>query len=573
MDKATAIYKKLSALPSLAALSFVFLVASANYHLDAATTWQNEMPLPKSPIVAETKPLSPANDNNAINVLSMRDADLYRAAFAAQEKGDWISADNNLKQIKDKKLFGHVLADRYMRRPTTLAEAKEWMDSYAALPEAEALYDNARRLHGFAVAHIKRPLQMATWSGSRGYGASSGFKATVRTANGNEAASFFYKGNIVQARATAHKASSKGSSLGLWIEGLSAWKQKDYVGSERSFASLAQTPGLSSWDQSAASFWAYRAANRSGDKKEASYWLAESAKYPHSFYGAIATSMTGKRLNQSWKMPELTHQYVADIAATAAGWQALALVQVGRSDLAADELRLMPLHEHNMEMAALALAEKAHMAALSLQLAGVVTNDNGKLFDAAMYPVPAWQPTGGFKVDRALMYALMRHESQFDPDAVSSQGACGLMQIMPDTARRIDNNSGNGHHCSDRLFDPAVNMALGQKYVRVLSDEPAIGNNLLLLLAAYNGGPANLNHWLDNADRKDPLFFIESMPIRETRDYVQQVLLHYWMYRARLAEPETSVAQLGRGEWPRYALHDETAAQSGRAKALEIASR
>ena len=242
--------------------------------------------------------------------------------------------------------------------------------------------------------------------------------------------------------------------------------------------------------------------------------------------------------------------------------------------MAADDLRSMPLHPHDMQMALLALAEKAHMASLSLQLAGVVTNDKGKLFDAAFYPVPAWQPTNGFKVDRALMYALIRHESQFDPDAVSSQGACGLMQIMPETARLIDNNNTNSRHCADRLFEPAVNMELGQKYVRVLSDEPAIGNNLLLLLAAYNGGPGNLNRWLDNADLKDPLFFIESLPIRETRDYVQQVLLHYWMYRARLAEPETSVAQLARGEWPRYALHDESVTrQASAAQALEVASR
>jgi soluble lytic murein transglycosylase-like protein len=145
------------------------------------------------------------------------------------------------------------------------------------------------------------------------------------------------------------------------------------------------------------------------------------------------------------------------------------------------------------------------------------------------------------------------------------------MQIMPSTARLIANDNGSSRRCSAMLFDPATNMEMGQKYVRVLSGEPMIGDNLLLLLAAYNGGPGNVQHWLDGDDRKDPLLFIESLPMRETRDYVQQVLLQYWMYRARLSEPETTAAQLARGEWPRCALRD-TGIQHADAQHFELAS-
>jgi hypothetical protein len=87
----------------------------------------------------------------------------------------------------------------------------------------------------------------------------------------------------------------------------------------------------------------------------------------------------------------------------------------------------------------------------------------------------------------------------------------------------------------------------------------------LLLLAAYNGGPGKLAHWMHEDDRKtkhpvshrrifekeDPLLFLESMPLRQTHDYVEQVLIHYWYYRARLGESEDSLTELVHGEWPR----------------------
>ena len=78
-------------------------------------------------------------------------------------------------------------------------------------------------------------------------------------------------------------------------------------------------------------------------------------------------------------------------------------------------------------------------------------------------------------------------------------------------------------------------------------------HNLLYLLTAYNSGPGNLARWSDDAGH-DPLLFIESLPVRETRDYVQQVLIQYWSYRARLGEQQVSLKQLAKGEWPRIII-------------------
>nr|MDP9127294.1 lytic transglycosylase domain-containing protein [Pseudomonadota bacterium] len=209
------------------------------------------------------------------------------------------------------------------------------------------------------------------------------------------------------------------------------------------------------------------------------------------------------------------------------------------------------------------------------QLGGVAMSENGKRYDAALYPVPPWQPQEGFKVDRALIYALARRESFFNPEAVSGRGACGLMQLMPNTANLVAHQKVDNGDCSGRLLDPSYNMALGQTYVRRLASEPMIGTNLLFLLTAYNSGPGKLAHWKADGKLGDPLVFIESLPVHETRNYVQQVMMHYWTYRARLAEPVTSMAQLAKGEWPRYALRDETfvaRAKTGRAEAFAVAS-
>jgi soluble lytic murein transglycosylase-like protein len=606
-------------LPKMAAMALVFWGLSSGSPLDAAPVWmlQNDLP----PHIAPQAKLP--FDDNQISVLSEDDAILYRAAFAAQEKADWTYADKALAQITDKRLVGHVLADRYLRRQMTPNEATQWFASYSSLPEAETLYDQVKKLKGLPAASIPQPKAVEEWQGSNGFTSSSGFRnvndnddplpknpieteinsalrhgdaakareildaglnrgALSITQSGDLisriAASFYYQGEIENARKMARRAVDSGVPFGLWIEGLSAWTQRDFGTSAYSFAELADTKGLSSWDRATAAYWAYRAESRLGDKAQAHRWLAEAAKSPQSFYGAMAVRLMGRSPEHSWKLPELSAKSISLLTSQDAGWQALALAQIGRADLAESELRQMLSVEssRDMQMAALALAEEAHMPSLLLQLSSVAVRANGKPFDAALYPLPPWQPSGGFTVDRALIYAIMLHESQFDTEAVSSRGACGLMQIMPSTARRIANDNRvvrvARHTCPDTLLDPSTNMSMGQKFVHILAERPMIGDNLLFLLAAYNGGPGNLAHWLAGADRSDPLLFLESLPVRETRDYVQQVMMHYWMYRSRLSEPDTAAASLARGEWPRYALGDASATKRADAEGLELAS-
>ncbi|MDD3029030.1 MAG: lytic transglycosylase domain-containing protein [Alphaproteobacteria bacterium] len=600
---------------NLTGAAFVFWGLSASAHLDAAPLQLTEATMPQRtrPVVVHASFEEPI-----VHILSSRDAVLYRAAFAAQKKGDIAFADSALEQIGDKRLKGHLLADRYMHEGVGIEEAKVWFASYAHLPQAKDLYEKVQNLKGFSSASIKNPNSVNEWQGNNGFSATlpfpsvkakgselpknalgRGFNRALRRGSPEEAlrllsaalnrgdfsitlagepysriaAAFFYEGETGRARALARKAAETNIPLGLWIEGLAAWKQKDYDNAEESFGRLSKLPELSSWNQATAAYWAYRAADRLGHTQKAQSFLAKAARYPRSFYGAMAAHLTGQDPDRSWQAPELTDKAIALLASKPSGWRALALTQIGRTDLAERELRhLLSLDPSPVQKAALALAEKARMPSLALQLSSVTFRRNGKPFDAALYPLPPWKPTGGFTVDRALIYAIMRHESQFDPNAVSFRGACGLMQIMPSTARHIAKKPFSSCRSAStdesRLFDPALNMDMGQRYVRILSDRRAIGNNLLLLLAAYNGGPGNLSRWLSTRDSTDPLFFIESLPVRETRDYVQQVMVHYWMYRTRLYGSDKTVTTLANGEWPHYVLND-TLPENTQSAALE----
>jgi soluble lytic murein transglycosylase len=557
------------------------------------------------------------NTPKNVQVLSPKDADLYRAIFTAQSKADWKEADRIIANLNNKGLMGHVLADRYSRQQASADELKVWLTSYADLPEASDIYDQAKQLPGARGLKLTKPFASSHWSGGDSTrSVAPSFKDILRAkaipsadrikralhrgepylaeayvdagqkrhplneqdlapVKARVAASFFYKGQIDDAHRLAKEAALR-DPLGGWIAGLTAWKKNDAREASDDFARLAAMPGLGEQDRSAAAFWAYRSYARIKNTKEADYWLKQAAIEPHSFYGLLASNLLGHNNKSSWQMPVLSEGGKEVLAKQKAGWRALALLQVGQTNLAEGELsQLNPQGRHDLQEAMLAIADAEHMPSISLRLAGVAVNGNGKPYDGASYPLPPWQPAEGFQVDRALLYALMRHESRFDPMAISGSGACGLMQLMPATAKILSgaqkwDASVNNGDCTDSLLDPATNMGLGQSYVQRLADQPAIGNNLLFLLAAYNGGPNRLEHWIDTDQTKDPLLFMESLPVRETRDYIQQVLVHYWMYRERLGEPQPSLHQLAHGEWPRIKIRNEEAPQLPRMIKAEI---
>ena len=121
------------------------------------------------------------------------------------------------------------------------------------------------------------------------------------------------------------------------------------------------------------------------------------------------------------------------------------------------------------------------------------------------------------------------------------------MQLMPATASFIARDRGFRRK-RHQLFDPEVNLRLGQDYIQHLLAEPLVESSLVRLLAAYNGGPGNLRKWLNKVDHQDdPFLLVESIPARETRYYVKHVISNLGMYRQRFGQEAPALSGLAAG--------------------------
>ena len=122
----------------------------------------------------------------------------------------------------------------------------------------------------------------------------------------------------------------------------------------------------------------------------------------------------------------------------------------------------------------------------------------------------------------------MRQESVFNPVIVSRAGALGLMQLMPSTAKDVATEMSETF-VEDSLTRLSTNIRYGSHYLKKLLDK--FGGNMVLALAAYNGGPPMVMEWLEKNKHKTFDLFIEDIGYDETRGYVKKVLANYWTYR------------------------------------------
>lgn len=300
---------------------------------------------------------------------------------------------------------------------------------------------------------------------------------------------------------------------------------------------------------------------RAGQIGEVYKWLKEAASYPRTFYGLIATRSLGWDFDFNWDMPALTSKHVEALMALPAGYRAVSLVNIGQYHLAELELRQIdPKGNKKLLQALFAYAHKNDLPSFAMRLAEARHAPDGSIYDAALYPLSPWQPSEGFRVDRALIHALIRQESRFDPYAESHSGAAGLMQLMPATASYIAGDSyyreAAGRHS---LKDPLISLELGQRYIEALLGRDEIDMELFSLAIAYNAGPGNLRKWKKQySDIDDPLLFVETIPMAETRAFVERVMANYWIYRLRLGQPTPSLDSVAEGKWARYVSFDDT---------------
>lgn len=339
----------------------------------------------------------------------------------------------------------------------------------------------------------------------------------------------------------------------LWTAGLAAWRLKNYAEAARHFETLANQSGESPWIVSAAAFWGARAHLFNQKPEQYNRLMLVAVEHPRTFYGLLAGRMLGIKPVFRWDNPELDNAAIHALSQLKQGRRTLALLQVGEDRLAERELTVLATGaQKDMAQAILAFASRAQLPSLAVRLDTLYfRSESGH--DGAAYPVPKWRPTDGFRIDRALIYALIRQESGFNPRAKSWAGAAGLMQLMPATASFVAQDAAYKKDKRKLLFTPELNLTLGQRYIEILLADENIKGDLFMLAAAWNGGPGNLNKWLKKGTHgTDPLLFIESIPTRETRIFVERVLTNLWIYRARMGQTDPSLDALAAGEWPIY---------------------
>src|SRR5262245_24551736 len=295
--------------------------------------------------------------------------------------------------------------------------------------------------------------------------------------------------------------------------------------------------------KSRAAYWLGRTHEAANHKTEANDWYTRAASFGQTYYGQLAAR----------KLPGTAAQLPTDPVATPAEQHTLGgrefvvmaryLGQAGDFERTRPFLlRLARLVSAPGETALLAqLAVELKRPDVALTIARRAAESGVALFDTA-FPVVDLGTTGS--IERALALAVTRQESSFNAAAVSPSGALGLMQLLPGTARDVAGRLGVVFIQDKLTRDPAYNVQLGSQYLAEMLQR--FGGSYELALAAYNAGPNRVARWLESVGdprngKIDMVDWIELIPFRETRNYVQRIMEGVTVYRDRLNGPFRTV--------------------------------
>lgn len=474
--------------------------------------------------------------------LSSADRISYTTAFDALRRGDIETARMAARQAQDRVLLGQVEFESLFHpdHVATYEELTAWLETYSDLPCADRVYTLALRRRPDGAPEPVRPggVLGRTWNSL--VSAVSGDGGVTDPA---KAARVAYNNNDLTG------ASALGRQIGdWWTVGLAEWRLGQFHESFAAFERVANDPTEDAWVRAGAAFWTARAAAQSGRQDRVTDYLRLSAQWPATFYGQIALRQLGEeptienmgprpyeaepRLRRAAYVPQSAAveptALEAFVQADARAKRTVAFYEVGRNADAETELR---------SGLRTAVGDAAKMwTALARAILPVNSGDATRI-DATRYPMPDLAPEGGFVIERALVYALARKETDFNPNARSSVGAYGLMQVMPTTAAEM---TGDRTFVSDptKLLVPAVNMRLGQAYINKMLALPAFQGDLLRAVASYNAGPGPMLAAVRKlgADA-DPLLLIETIDVPQARDYVEKVMASYWIYQRLFGGP------------------------------------
>jgi len=483
--------------------------------------------------------------------LSERDEAAYRDAFAAIEAGNWRGVTTALGRTEDDVLEGVVRGRMLLSRSygASWSDYTSWLNRYGEYGMAPAVYDRAMD------SRSRRARRNGTRAPDPQRGGIRQLPGTPPPIPGDSAsarvaiervAEFIGAGDFEGARNLAYaQLGGPRSGQAHWQLGLVAYRQHDYAEAVRQFEASAQWPHHGGWAMAGVHFWAARSRLAAGETQGVMLHLEAAAQRPWTFYGQLAETLLGRESPLTFAPPEVDTDTLARfIERYPAARRAAALAQLGRLSEVESELRrlhgdLSPSDDRTY--LALAIALQAPAAQLR------VAEYGGRDVAAGFCPTTSFEPEDGFALDRALIYAVVRQESYFNPKAVSVSNARGLMQLLPSTARDMDRST-NYRRNPAALFEPGLNMRLGQSYIQWLMSQFHSDGDLARVFAAYNGGPGWLSRWLATQPADiDPLLLLEMLPRAESRDYAERALSHMALCRKRYGQPTPELDRLASG--------------------------
>ena len=305
----------------------------------------------------------------------------------------------------------------------------------------------------------------------------------------------------------------------------------------------------------AALYWRGRLAEEDGEPAKArAYYQKLAQRFPNYYYGELARQQLRKIKDESDPLHYALLDRVPPINANA---------KITADEAPTDNLRVQKAHL--LENGGLLdLAVRELQAAASEEKGNWATAETARIYqDAgrydisievlkravpnylaldlpslpqsyweALFPKPYWSEVKRFSLANALdpylVASLIRQESEFNPNAVSSANAVGLMQLLPNVGKTVAKQQKVRGFSATELFMPAVNLRLGTRYFREMVDKFGAFE---YALAAYNAGSERVEDWLGQAKYRDPQEFVESIPFTQTREYVQAILRNECVYR------------------------------------------
>ena len=230
------------------------------------------------------------------------------------------------------------------------------------------------------------------------------------------------------------------------------------------------------------------------------------------------------------------------------------LKSAGLPDLAEAELRFGARNDAQPLLLAIELARTANapherlhnIKSIALDYLSMSLEDAPPAFWELLFPLPYQKDlvrnARQQNLDPYIVAALIRQESEFNPQALSAKHAYGLTQVEPATGRSLARLAGVRRFSNRSLFQPATNLKLGTYYLRALLDQ--WGGQWEQTLASYNAGKSRVNDWITWNTYQEPAEFVESIPFTETREYVEAVLRNAAVYRQIYAS-RTSPGEAG----------------------------